>query len=149
MRSRVFKICGLCTLVLLVYLPAAAQTSAPAPLMIGDFAASGSLRTRVESWDWFSGMANNQYTYPGSILRVGLSESRKSRSTGSSSSLSRSSWGFRTTPSRRAHWDSLASVPVISSDPGRRAVFTKWTVGENSTQCVLWRADWPGAGKAQ
>jgi hypothetical protein len=68
---------GRCTLLLLACLPAAAQTSAPAPLKIGDIAVSGSLRTRVESWDWFGGNANNEYTYPGSILRVNLSESRK------------------------------------------------------------------------
>jgi hypothetical protein len=54
-----------------------AQSPALAPLKIGDITVSGSLRTRVESWDWFSGSANNQYTYPGSILRMSLSESRK------------------------------------------------------------------------
>ena len=57
--------------------PAAAQTPTANPIKIGDVTVSGSLRTRVESWDWFGGSANNDYTYPGSILRVGLSESRK------------------------------------------------------------------------
>ncbi len=52
-----------------------AQTAASEPLKIGDVAISGSLRTRVESWDWFQGSANNQYTFPGSIARIGLSES--------------------------------------------------------------------------
>lgn len=78
MRFRMFRFVERCTLVLLAYFPAAAQTPAPAPLMIGNVAVSGSLRPRVESWDWFSGMANNQYTFTGSILRVSLSESRKS-----------------------------------------------------------------------
>src|SRR5262245_45636202 len=72
---------GRCALVLLVGLPAGplgwAQTPAVTPLKIGDVALSGSLRTRVESWDWFGGNADNEYTYPGSILRVNLSESRK------------------------------------------------------------------------
>lgn len=66
-----------CTLVLLAFSPAAAQMPAPAPLKIGDIAVTGSLRTRVESWDWFGGNANNDYTYPGSILRLSLSQSRK------------------------------------------------------------------------
>jgi len=52
--------------------------AAPDSLKIGDVTVSGSLRTRVESWDWFKGDANNDYTFSESILRVGLSESRKS-----------------------------------------------------------------------
>jgi hypothetical protein len=35
-------------------------------LKIGDVVVSGSLRTRIESWDWFEGNANNKYTFPGS-----------------------------------------------------------------------------------
>jgi hypothetical protein len=35
------------------------------------------LRTRVESWDWFQGSANNDYTFPGSIARLSLSKSSK------------------------------------------------------------------------
>jgi hypothetical protein len=55
---------------------AAAQTPV-APVRLGDVNVSGSLRTRVESWDWFDGAANNDYTYPASILRLSLSQSRK------------------------------------------------------------------------
>ena len=68
---------GQCALLLLACLPAVASVAGPAPLQIGDVAVSGSLRTRVESWDWFGGKADNEYTYPGSILRLKLSESRK------------------------------------------------------------------------
>jgi hypothetical protein len=57
--------------------PAMAQTSASDPMKIGDVTVSGSLRTRVESWDWFGGNANNEYTYPASILRLSFSESLK------------------------------------------------------------------------
>ncbi len=56
-------------------LVAFAQTQAADPLKIGDVTISGSLRTRVESWDWFQGNANNLYSFPGSILRVSLSQS--------------------------------------------------------------------------
>jgi hypothetical protein len=63
----------------LASLPAdvSAQASTGKPLEIGGVAVSGSLRTRVEAWDWFNGNASNSYTYPGSILRLGFSESRK------------------------------------------------------------------------
>jgi hypothetical protein len=57
--------------------PAMAQTASGMPLKIGDVSVSGSLRTRVESWDWFQGSANSDYTFPGSILRLSFSESRK------------------------------------------------------------------------
>lgn len=43
----------------------------------GGVTISGSLRTRVESWDWFGGSTNGTYTYPGTLLRTGLSEARK------------------------------------------------------------------------
>jgi hypothetical protein len=56
--------------------PARAQASGAFPDKIGDVAIFGSLRTRAESWNWFEGNANNDYTYPGSILRLGLSQSR-------------------------------------------------------------------------
>ena len=62
------------SLVALLLLPAAiAQT--PEPLKVGGVTLSGSWRTRVESWDWFQGNGDNTYTYPGSILRLGLSGS--------------------------------------------------------------------------
>jgi hypothetical protein len=54
-----------------------AQTSIPSAIKIGDVTVAGSLRTRVESWDWFEGNANNDYTYPASLLRLSFSESRK------------------------------------------------------------------------
>src|SRR5690348_7056213 len=54
-----------------------AQSAASQPLQIGDITVSGSLRTRIESWDWFQGSANNDYTFPGSIARMSLSQSSK------------------------------------------------------------------------
>jgi hypothetical protein len=49
------------------------------PIMLGDVQFSGSVRTRVESWDWFNpgSGAQNQYTFPGSILQFGISRSKK------------------------------------------------------------------------
>jgi hypothetical protein len=58
--------------------PGEAQTSVASPTKIGDVTVSGSLRTRVESWDWFNGNANNDYTFLGSIVRLSFIESRKS-----------------------------------------------------------------------
>ncbi len=68
------RILSLCALAVLGCF---AQTPASDPITIGGVTVSGSLRTRVESWDWFGGGANGEYTYPGSILRLSFSESRK------------------------------------------------------------------------
>ena len=56
---------------------ALAQPATSQPLKLGDITISGSLRTRVESWDWFQGSANNDYTFPGSIARLSLSQSSR------------------------------------------------------------------------
>lgn len=40
--------------------------------MLGRVTVSGSLRTRLEAWDWFPGSGNNTYAYDGSLLRLGL-----------------------------------------------------------------------------
>jgi len=70
-----------CALVVLVgcWLSGAfAQSASPPQLKIGDVTVSGSLRTRVESWDWFQGGANNGYTFPGSLFRFSLARTVKS-----------------------------------------------------------------------
>jgi len=54
-----------------------AQSGTSQPLKAGDIIISGSLRTRIESWDWFQGNASNDYTFPGSIARLSLAESTK------------------------------------------------------------------------
>lgn len=57
----------LCTAV-----PAAAQEAKP--LTAGPFNVSGSLRTRVEAWDWFDDTPQGVYVFNGSILRVALTQ---------------------------------------------------------------------------
>jgi hypothetical protein len=54
-----------------------AQASAATPVKFGGVTVSGSLRTRLESWDWFGGAPNGSYTYPGMLIRIALSQSRK------------------------------------------------------------------------
>ena len=56
---------------------ALAQPATLQPPKLDDITVAGSLRTRVESWDWFQGSANNDYTFPGSIARLSLSQSSK------------------------------------------------------------------------
>ena len=59
-------------------LPSASGQTTPAePVKIGNVVVSGSLRTRVEAWDWFSGNANNVYTFPGSLARISFSKATK------------------------------------------------------------------------
>jgi hypothetical protein len=54
------------------------QSAASLPLKIGDITVSGSLRNRIESWDWFQGNAANDYTFPGSLARLSISQTTKS-----------------------------------------------------------------------
>ena len=53
--------------------PAASSPPPPA----GGVSISGSLRTRLESWDWFQGDAANQYNYGGAVLRLNLSRTSR------------------------------------------------------------------------
>jgi len=55
--------------------PAFAQSAAAQPIQIGDAVVSGSLRSRVYSWNWFGGAPDGDYAYPGSMLRVGVARS--------------------------------------------------------------------------
>lgn len=49
----------------------------PGTLKIGPLSVSGSLRFRVEAWNWFEGNAENTYAYPQYILRLSLSQQLK------------------------------------------------------------------------
>jgi hypothetical protein len=54
-----------------------AQT-APAPMRWGPVAISGSVRSRLESWDWFSaGTGNSNYSYLGNHLRLNFTRTGK------------------------------------------------------------------------
>jgi hypothetical protein len=57
----------------------AQDSTPPAQLEIGGMGLSGSLRARLESWDWFGSNPNGTYTYPGSILRIALGQARRTR----------------------------------------------------------------------
>jgi hypothetical protein len=46
------------------------------PIQLGTLTFSGGIRSRIESWDWFTAPnAEHAYTYDGSTLRFGLSQS--------------------------------------------------------------------------
>ena len=51
-----------------------AQTATP--LKVGDLTVAGSFRSRVEAWDWFGDGPAGEYAYPGSLLRLGVSQSK-------------------------------------------------------------------------
>src|SRR6266853_5921057 len=53
--------------------PALAQV----PIKIGDAVVSSSLRSRMYSWDWFGDAPGGDYTYSGSLLRFGLTETKQ------------------------------------------------------------------------
>jgi hypothetical protein len=50
---------------------------AQAPIKIGDAVVSTSFRSRSYSWDWFGDAPGGDYTYSGSLLRFGLTETKK------------------------------------------------------------------------
>src|SRR5215470_7458831 len=66
--------CFMCASVLL---PSLALAQAPPPIRIGDAVVTTSLRSRMYSWSWFGDTPNGDYTYSGSLLRFGLTESRR------------------------------------------------------------------------
>ena len=55
---------------------ASAQTPAPSPQTGDGITVEGSVRTRVEGWDWFGGTDNGTYAYSGTLARVMLSQVR-------------------------------------------------------------------------
>jgi hypothetical protein len=49
----------------------------PAPIKLGSVTFSGSLRLRIENWDWFETQnADNAYTFGAATLRVALGRQR-------------------------------------------------------------------------
>jgi hypothetical protein len=57
--------------------PARPASSQPGNLKIGSFSISGSMRLRIESWNWFEGSAENTYSFPHYILRLALAQKFK------------------------------------------------------------------------
>lgn len=47
------------------------------PLKVGPLVVTGSLRVRLEAWNWFEGNAENTYGFPEHILRVAVSQKIK------------------------------------------------------------------------
>src|SRR5581483_11672928 len=57
---------------------AAKPAPAPAPIKIGCVTLSGSLRLRMENWDWFeTDKAENAYTFGAATLRLGLGQQKE------------------------------------------------------------------------
>jgi hypothetical protein len=53
-----------------------AQTAAP-DVKLGPVTVQGSIRSRLELWDWFQGEADNSYAFSGSIARLAFSRTGK------------------------------------------------------------------------
>jgi hypothetical protein len=57
----------------------AAERAAPGAHTIGSVTVKGSVRTRIEAWDWFqAGSGDNSYAYSGNLFRLSLSQARES-----------------------------------------------------------------------
>lgn len=74
---RLLSVLATCVLLVARSTPALAQAPGFAPLVVDGIAVSGSVRTRVESWDWFGDSPGSTYTYPGSLVRVGVGRTAK------------------------------------------------------------------------
>jgi hypothetical protein len=58
--------------------PAVAAPPAIKPIKLGGITVSGSLRSRVETWDWFQpDSGDNIYAFSGNIFKLSLSQSRE------------------------------------------------------------------------
>ena len=58
-------------------LSAQGATAGVQPVQVAGVTVAGSVRARLESWDWFGGAANGTYTYPASLVRIGFGQVRK------------------------------------------------------------------------
>jgi hypothetical protein len=55
----------------------AAAAPAITPIKWGNVTVSGSIRTRLEMWDWMEGSANSGYAFSGNIFKLSLSSGNK------------------------------------------------------------------------
>ena len=67
---------GACLLLAARPLSLRAQTPASEAVSPGGVTVSGSIRARSYSWDWFGDTATGDYTYPATLVRLGLSKSQ-------------------------------------------------------------------------
>src|SRR5947209_931255 len=69
--------CARAAVLTLTLLPALAQT-APEPIKLGSLILSGSIRSRSESWQWFTPSSGDPgYTFLGTQFRLGLTRPGK------------------------------------------------------------------------
>jgi len=61
----------------LCLIPALAHAQAGADAKKSSLTINGSIRTRVEAWDWFEGEANNSYAFSGSIFRLSIGQQKE------------------------------------------------------------------------
>ncbi len=61
----------------LCLIPGLARAQAAADTQKSSLTINGSIRTRVEAWEWFEGNANNSYAFSGSIFRLSLGQQTK------------------------------------------------------------------------
>jgi hypothetical protein len=57
-------------IIIVLALPVVLSAQAPAPAPSGEIAVAGSIRTRLEAWNWFDTDANDAYAFSGNLLRL-------------------------------------------------------------------------------
>jgi hypothetical protein len=77
MRNRILRLAFLCALAFYPGLAALAQT-APKPVKLGPLTVTGSLRLRVENWNWFdTTAADPNYTFFAAVFRLGIGQQKE------------------------------------------------------------------------
>jgi len=75
---RAIQLAALTLVALLLPGEAAAQAPAMKPVKLGSVTVQGSIRTRLENWDWFSsGQGDEAYAFSGTFARLSFSQVRK------------------------------------------------------------------------
>ena len=96
------------------------------PIRIGDAVVTSSLRSRMYSWNWFGDAPNGDYTYSGSLLRFGVTESKP-----------RFDWQVEFAVPALVNMPSNAVMPAPFGQLGLGASYAAANAGASSTSSIF------------
>lgn len=96
------------------------------PVKIGDAVVTTSLRSRMYSWDWFGDAPNGDYTYSGSLLRIGVTETKKTFD-----------WQVEFAVPALVHMPTTAVMPAPFGQLGLGASYAAANAGSTNTSSIF------------